>query len=135
MTVVVHFPFLAQKSVNAYRCVSGHISPPFLNIMKKNFSKKFLHLPQKCSLNVLSYSEAFNFFETLSNAQSYSIFFLDFIVSAYIGQNNLIRQPSKTPIKAPFKNRFFGVRYPYPQSGALTIYDCKYASCSEERVP
>ena len=33
--------------------------------LKKYFSKKFF-LPQKCSLNVLSYSEVFNFFETLS---------------------------------------------------------------------
>ena len=29
-------------------------------------------------------------------------------------------QPSKTP----FKNHFFGKRYPYSQSWASTIYDC-----------
>ena len=37
------------------------------------------------------------------------------------GPSHLIRHPSKTPFKAPFKNRFFGIRYPYPRSGALTI--------------
>ena len=26
-------------------------------------------------------------------------------------------------LKAPFKNHFFGIKYPYPQSRALTIYD------------
>ena len=33
----------------------------------------------------------------------------------------LIRHPSKTPFKLPFKNHFFRLSYPYPRSGALTI--------------
>ena len=37
--------------------------------MKKILSKKFLNLSQKYSLNVLSYSEVFNFFETLSTGE------------------------------------------------------------------
>ena len=41
------------------------------------------------------------------------------------GPNHLIRHPSKPPFKAPFKIRIFGKRYPYPQRGALTIYDYK----------
>ena len=32
-----------------------------------------------------------------------------------------IRHPSKTPFKVPFKNCFFGIRYPYPRSWALRI--------------
>ena len=39
-------------------------------------------------------------------------------------QSHSIRQPSKTPFKASFKRHFFGIMYPYPLSGALTIYDC-----------
>ena len=38
-----------------------------------------------------------------------------------ICRSHLIRYPSKTPFKVPFKNRFFVTRYPYPRSGALTI--------------
>ena len=52
--------------------------------------------------------------------QSGSCTILDFIVS-YYGRSHLIRHPSKTPFKAPFKNRFFVTSYPYPRSGALTI--------------
>ena len=33
-------------------------------------------------------------------------------------------RPSKTPTKAAVKNCFFVISYPYPQSGARTIYDC-----------
>ena len=57
-----------------HKCL-GHISPPFWNIMKKIFSKKFLNLPQKCSVNVLSYSEIINFFETLSTIKPSPQFF------------------------------------------------------------
>ena len=49
--------------------MSEHISPPFWNIIKNFFSKKFLNLPLDCTLNVLSYSETFDFFETLSNGR------------------------------------------------------------------
>ena len=47
--------------------MSEHVSLPFWNVIKNFFSKKFLNLPLDCTLNVLLYSEAFNFFETLSN--------------------------------------------------------------------
>ena len=46
------------------------------------------------------------------------------LISLYeidIGPSHLIGHPSKTPFRAPFKNHFFGTRYPYPRSGALTI--------------
>ena len=49
-------------------------------------------------------------------------------MSRAIGPSHLIRHPSKNPFKAPFKNQFFDIRYPYPQSGALT-------TGSEKRVP
>ena len=35
-----------------------------------------------------------------------------------------MKHPSNTPFKASFTIRFFGIRYHYSQSGALTIYDC-----------
>ena len=50
--------------------MSGYISPPFWNIIKNFFCKKFLNLPIECTLNVLLDSERFNFFETLSNGKS-----------------------------------------------------------------
>ena len=35
----------------------------------------------------------------------------------------LIRHPSKTPFKTSFRNRFSGLRWPYPRSGALAIFE------------
>ena len=37
------------------------------------------------------------------------------------GRSHLIRHPSKTPFKAPFKNRFFGIRYPFLRASRLQL--------------
>ena len=52
----------------------------------------------------------FDPFLTLDKTQVQTDIWLDF---GQFGPSHLIRNPSKTTFKAPFKNRFFGIRYPY----------------------
>ena len=39
-----------------------------------------------------------------------------------ISPSHIIRHPSKTRLRHPLRTGFL-IKYPYPQSGALTIYD------------
>ena len=109
LSIRLRFPLKSAKmrfycTYNLEKSATGYFHYATLNIIAIEFAL-YLHRKIWCS----------------TTSCIMRIYFGQIFIHIFWPVSFLIRHPSKTPFKAPFKNRFFGIRYPYPRSGALTI--------------
>ena len=121
LSIRLRFPLKSAKmrfycTYNLEKSATGYFHYATLNIIAIEFAL-YLHRKIWCS----------------TTSCIMRIYFGQIFIHIFWPVSFLIRHPSKTPFKAPFKNRFFGIRYPYPRSGALTTHnhDCE---CLAQRI-